>query len=151
MIARIQSRTARWLYPPVLLLLPLTALCNHLLGFRRMYRSMGRLAAFASRWIQPPADPAAQARQLAQTVIRSNRHISFYQASCLTESLLLWTMLQSCGIDARFYLGVRTITGPLDAHAWVSHRNTVLNDIASVQRIYAAFDLDPFTPGANPK
>ncbi len=145
------SKTSWWLTIPVLFFLPFTALCIHLLGFKRIYAFAGRLAGLVSKWVAPSATPGIRAQQITQTVTLSNRQLSFYQAGCLAESLLLWSMLQSCGVDARIFLGVRTITGPLDAHAWVSYRNTVLNDIPSVHSIYAAFDLGQLTPGAGAK
>ena len=148
MTSSIQSRKIRGLSLPVLFSLPLIALSIHLFGFKRMYRFAGRMAAFAAKSLRPLHNPMSIAKQVAQTVTRVNRHLSFYQASCLAESLLLWGVLSGYGIDARLCLGVRTITGPLDAHAWVSYRGRVLNDIQRVQSIYATFDLDDLTPGA---
>jgi hypothetical protein len=116
-----------------------------------MYRFAGRLAAVAAKSLQPLFNPMNKAEQVTQTVTKVNRRLSFYQASCLAESLLLWGILSGCGIDARLCLGVRTITGPLDAHAWVSYRGRVLNDIQRVQSIYATFDLGFLTPGASSK
>lgn len=147
----VQRQTVRWLLVPVLFLLPLTAVFIQLLGFKRLHHTAGRMAGMLARWAPPPADPLRKARQIARTVTVCNRRLSFYPASCLTESLLLWTMLLSCGIDARLILGVRTITGPLDAHAWVAFRHAVLNDIPNVQHIYATFDLGRLTSGAKPK
>ena len=148
MTGSFQVRTLRGLSVPVLFSLPLTACFIHLFGFKQMYRFAGRLARLVSRWRPLPARPTVKAEQITRTVILVNRRLSFYQASCLVESLLLWGILSGYGIDARLCLGVRTITGPLDAHAWVSYRGRVLNDIQRVQTIYATFDLDDLTPGA---
>ena len=147
----VQRPTVWWLSVPLLIFLPLTAFFIRLLGFHRMFAFAGRLAGCVSKWAHTPAEPLCRAQQISQTVIETNRRLSFYQATCLTESLLLWAILQGCGIGARFCLGVRTITGPLDAHAWVGYRNVILNDIPSVETIYETFDLDHLTPGANAK
>ena len=151
MTSCIQRPTVRWLLVPLLFLLPLTAFSIRLFGFNRIYGFAGRLAGVASKWGHLPAEPLRRAQQISQTVIEANRRLSFYQATCLVESLLLWALLRGCGISARFCLGVRTITGPLDAHAWVDYRNVVLNDIPSVENIYEMFDLGHLTPGANTK
>ena len=142
---------ARWFTIPALLLLPLTALCLRLFGFKKMYRFTGRVAGLASGWTHAPLRPMVKAQQIAQSVTNANRRLSFFQASCLAESMLLWGLLKSCGIDARFCMGVRTITGPLDAHAWVRYGDAVLNDLPAVNRIYAELDLDYRTPGAGIK
>ena len=151
MTSCIQRPTVRWLSIPLLFLLPLTASSIRLFGFNRMYGFAGRLAGFVSKRAHPPAEPLRRAQRISQTVIASNRRLSFYQATCLAESLLLWAILRGCGIGARLCLGVRTITGPLDAHAWVSYRDVILNDIPSVETIYETFDLGHLTPGANAK
>lgn len=145
----IQLPTVRWLFVPLLFFLPFTAIAIRLFGFRRMYGFAGCLAGFISKWANPPAEPLHKAQQISRTVTLSNRCLSFYQATCLAESLLLWGILRGNGIDARFYLGVRTITGPLDAHAWVEYNNSILNDIESVKTVYETFDLGDLTPGEN--
>lgn len=142
------SGTVRWLYAPVLFLLPLTTLSIHLFGFKRMYDFTRRMAIFAAKRLPSTRIPMSKAEQVAQTITLVNRRLSFYQASCLAESLLLWGILQCYGIGARFCLGVRTITGPLDAHAWVSYQGRILNDIQRVQSIYATFDLGYLKPGS---
>ena len=113
MTGSFQVRTLRGLSVPVLFSLPLTACFIHLFGFKQIYRFAGRLARLISKWLPLPDHPAVKAEQIARTVIVVNRRLSFYQASCLVESLLLWGILSGYGIDARLCLGVRTITGPL--------------------------------------
>lgn len=148
MTGTFQVSTLRGLSVPVLFSLPLTACFIRLFGFKQMYIFAGRLARLVSKWLPLPDQPTVKAERITRTVTLVNRRLSFYQASCLVESLLLWGILSGYGIDARLRLGVRTITGPLDAHAWVSYRGRVLNDIQRVQSIYATFDLDDLTPGA---
>lgn len=45
------------------------------------------------------------------------------------------------GIDADLRLGVRTITGRFESHAWVECEGVVLNDAENVGQIYTPLDL----------
>ncbi|MFQ5744407.1 MAG: lasso peptide biosynthesis B2 protein [Acidobacteriota bacterium] len=136
----------------VLLLMPVVTLGLRLLGFKRLYVGLGRVSALVARGsvsrAAVPAEAAmADARRIAETVILTNRHYSLYEVGCLVESLTLWWLLRQRGIAAEFLLGVRTILGPLESHAWVEYEGAVLNDAENVRQIFAPFDLDAMTPG----
>ena len=111
------------------------------LGFRRVYRLVARSAR--------PGVPGSQRHQLeeakrtARVLKQVNRQYSLLGNSCLTESLVLWRLLLRRGIGARFKIGVRTLTGPFESHAWVEYEGRVLNDVADVGKIFTPIDLPP--------
>jgi hypothetical protein len=43
-------------------------------------------------------------------------------------------------MDAEVRFGVRRMTDPFQAHAWVEHRGTVLNDTLDVRERFAVFE-----------
>ena len=135
----------RWPFAAMMFLLPLTSVCMQFFGFKRSYIFMGRFSSLISKICGLSHTPLTKAEQIARYVIVTNRRLSFYQARCLSESRLLWGLLRSLGFNAGFRLGVRTITGPLEAHAWVEFEGSVLNDIHYANRIYNTFDLSSIT------
>ena len=135
----------RWPFIAMMFLLPLTSIWMQFFGFKRSYIFMGRISGLASKVFGRSNTPIQKAEQIARYVVVTNRRLSFYQARCLPESLLLWGLLRSLGFNAAFCLGVRTITGPLEAHAWVEFQGSVLNDIPYANRIYNTFDLSSIT------
>lgn len=80
------------------------------------------------------------AQHIAMLVDLGNRHYSLYPADCLTRSLAVQYFLTRHGVESKLCLGVRTITGQFEAHAWVEVDKTPLNEVESVQDIYTAFD-----------
>ena len=70
-----------------------------------------------------------------------NRRVLPYESRCLLESLALLWLLRRAGVAATLVLGVRTLMGPFEAHAWVEYDGLVLNDAAAVRGIYEPFDL----------
>ena len=83
---------------------------------------------------------ADDAHHVARLIELGNRRYSIYPADCLTRSLVLQYVLIRQGIESELCLGVRTITGQFEAHAWVEVDNMPLNETESVQDIYSAFD-----------
>jgi hypothetical protein len=81
------------------------------------------------------------ARRLARLVTRTNSDYSLFGNSCLVESIALWGLLRKNGLDARFCIGVRTLTGVFESHAWVEFENNPLNDAANVGSVYCPLDL----------
>jgi len=117
------------------LLLPLAGLALHLLGVRRSLRLFagGRQGAGAS-------NPQA-AEQVARDVERAGREFSLYPVDCLVRSLVLVRLLRGRGIGAELRLGVRTLTGRFEAHAWVEHGGVPLGEDADVARVFNAFEF----------
>jgi hypothetical protein len=122
-------------------LLPLLALGLRQLGFKRCFAAVNRLTVKCISSPSPSFSALLYARQIAAKVVAVNRRYSFYQAPCLAESLAIYALLRRCGIAARICLGVRTITGVFQSHAWVVFGDEVLNDSARVNQIYESFDL----------
>jgi len=121
--------------------------------FRRVRGLLGRLTPRATRAGRARAGPEArgprriagtreEAQRLAAVVTRTNRRILPWEARCLTESLTLWWLLRRRRIAAELRIGVRTILGPLESHAWVEHEDVPLNDTAEVGRVYEPLDLE---------
>jgi hypothetical protein len=86
-------------------------------------------------------DPWHQAERTAALVERANRRFLPLPANCLSRSLALYWVLSRRGIPAELRLGVRTITGRFEAHAWVEIDGVALGEADDVSRIYEGFDL----------
>jgi hypothetical protein len=117
------------------LLLPIAGLALHLLGVRRALR------LFAGDRRDAGAFAPVAAERVARQVERARREYSVYPVSCLVRSLALVWLLRRRGIAAEFRLGVRTLTGRFEAHAWVEHGGVPLGEDADVARIFEAFEL----------
>ena len=76
---------------------------------------------------------ADEVRRLAQIAFRA-RALFPGAARCLPNSMLLLELLAMHGLTARWVFGVRT--HPFDAHCWVEHEGTVLNDSLDHVRWY---------------
>ena len=63
---------------------------------------------------------------------------------CLSRSVALARVLARRGVATSIRVGVRTIDGRLDAHAWVELDGRVINDDAAHVRQYAPF-AEPLT------
>jgi hypothetical protein len=129
-------------------LLPLMSIALRRLGFKRCYAAINRMTAKHTLPSPPSALALDFAKRIAGSVIGVNRRYSFYQASCLAESLVICALLRRRGITARICLGVRTITGVFESHAWIEYDGQVLNDIDRVNQIYMPFDLSRLEPKA---
>lgn len=128
------------------MLLPATALLLRRLGFWRCYRTFARSTGRSSGNGQTSDDVIREAERVAAIVAMTNERYSPLYAACLPKSLVLWRALRVRGLPAEFFMGVRTITGPFEAHAWVEVGGVVLDDVPDVATIYAPFDLSRLTP-----
>ena len=100
-------------------------------------RVMLKTVGFAetSNWVRNRVDglavrkdvPLDEAKATEQVVAMAG---ALYpgRAKCLEQSLTLYWILRSRGIDVRFRMGVQPF--PFLAHAWVDHRDQPLNDVA---------------------
>ncbi len=137
----------RRLQARLIVLLPAMALGLRLFGFRRMYQSLARRSVPGSHgWRPADEQSAAEAGRLAAAVVHVNRRVFPFEARCLLESLALWWLLRRRRIDAELLLGVRTIVGPFESHAWVEYGGQVLNDATNVREVFEPFALDPLAP-----
>lgn len=141
----IKSRSEQWIFVQTLFLLPLSALSLKIFGFKRSYVGIGRLLALVESSRSSSGQEFSKARHIAKIVIGTNHYYSPYIFSCLPESFTLWYLLRRQNIAAEIRIGVRTITGPFESHAWVEYNHEVLNDIENIADIYAPFDLSAIT------
>jgi len=134
------SRTpAIWSTIGLLCLLPIAAAAVRRWGLHRCHQWICRHAP-------SPALSATQARRVAapvtQWVMTVNRRYAVFAAPCLAESLVLVWLLRRRGIGATVALGIRTLFGPLESHAWASLDGHPLNDRPEVVRIYDQLDWE---------
>jgi hypothetical protein len=80
-----------------------------------------------------------RAQEIARIVSIAAHH-GLYKATCLRRSLLVWAFLRGNGIRGRICFGVRKIEDRLEAHAWVEHNGSVINDSAMVHEHYQALE-----------
>lgn len=131
----------------LIVLLPAIALGLRVFGFRRIYRLIARASEpGSSGWRSANTVSAAEAKRVASTLVQVNRRVFPFEARCLLESLALWWLLRRRRIDAELLLGVRTIVGPFESHAWVEYEGQVLNDAANVREVFEPLKLDPLAP-----
>jgi hypothetical protein len=109
------------------------------LGYGRLTAGLARLAPLPAGSLVPSPDAEARAAAVARSVSRAAR-FGAVRGSCLTQSLVVWWLLRRCGMDAEVRFGVRRMTDPFQAHAWVEHRGTVLNDTLDVRERFAVFE-----------
>jgi hypothetical protein len=117
------------------LLLPLAGIALHVLGVRRALH----LFAGNPRGAGTSAPQAAE--RVAREVEHAGREYSVYPVDCLVRSLVVVWLLRRRGIAAEFRLGVRTLTGRFEAHAWVEHLGVPLGEDADVARVFNAFEF----------
>jgi hypothetical protein len=115
-----------------------------LLGFQRLCRLIRKTAASSQA---PVGDSLLYAQQTAALVNRIIKGYFLFGVSCLEASIALWWILLSKGIISDLRLGVRTITGRFESHAWVEYEGNVLNDLEAISVIYTPMPLNIFPPG----
>lgn len=119
--------------------LPLVASGVYVFGYKRM----GTLLAGAeTRSMQVSESRRAEAERVAAAVRRAARH-GLHRGTCLSRSLLLWSMLKRRGIAAEIRFGVRPDNTAMEAHAWVEQDGHSLDDGFEE---HAFADLEPARP-----
>jgi hypothetical protein len=139
------AKSERRLIVQILFLLPLMALLLRILGFKRSYVGLNHLVSPVGNSPKVSKMALSISRNIVKIVNLVNRNYIPYRFSCLPESLTLWFLLRRRNIPAELRLGVRTITGPFESHAWVEYNQVALNDIENIAKIYAPFDLSTIT------
>ena len=126
----------RWLLLQSVVLLPVIHLALLLIGYARLREVMEKLAPVrtASRVVFEVAN-LPHAREIARIVSIAAQH-GPYKASCLRKSLLVWWFLRREGIHSQICFGVRMVHGQIEAHAWVEHYGSVINDLETVRQDY---------------
>ncbi len=127
------------------LLIPIVEVWMRKRSFRSCQEGLIRIAVLFPKFSSPPSVERAQS--IAALVDTGNKRYSLYIADCLTRSLVLQFMLRRRNIPATLRLGVRTITGQFEAHAWVEYEGSALNELEDVRTVYAPFDWTHPLPG----
>ena len=130
---------ARKLFWRAATLLPMVAVSLRVRGFRRTKEGLQRELP------RQPVDGGGQgvgpeALQKTCRMVKAGAHYGLGHPTCLEQSLVLWYLLESQGIPARFRIGVRKVDGKFEAHAWVEHEGIALNQAEEVHQHYAAFE-----------
>ena len=122
-----------------MLLLPLFWAALRVLGLSRLnsLATQAPRAAGAPRLDVEPVTIGA--------LINSAGNLVPFPSTCLTRSLLLVWLLHRRGLSGELRIGVRTIDGRLDAHAWVEYAGRPLNDAQDDAERFAAFE-GPLSP-----
>jgi hypothetical protein len=131
---------ARKLFWRAATLLSFVAVSLRIRGFRRTHEALRRkLPAVADR-----VGTVANEETLQKTcrMVKAGAHYGLGHPTCLEQSLVLWCLLQSQKIPARFRIGVRKETGKFEAHAWVECQDKPLNPSDEVHQHYRAFESE---------
>ena len=128
------------------LLLPMIHVTLFFLGYTRLLEIMEKLtplkdinAEYSEAWI------LQRASDITRIVTIAARR-GLYKATCLRKSILVWWFLRKEKIRSEICFGVRMVNRKLEAHAWVEHNGTVINDSASVHENYQILrDVFPST------
>jgi hypothetical protein len=140
------SPDERWLLAQALVLLPLTFAGVYTLGVSRWQRVLARvmlrrgdsgfdahLPGKSSTVLSDSQATAQRARLIARLVKTAAQH-GLYHATCLPQSLVLWTLLSRNGVDSQIRFGARKEEGQLQAHAWVECFGIALNEEGDVHQ-----------------
>lgn len=125
MIQSIRSRWQRlWLVGQATVILTLTRVGLRLLGFRRWFALLDRLARLSLRPL--PAEKSEryllQALRAVKVATDKTMPPQKWSTSCLLRSLTYWYLLRRRGLAAQLRFGTRQDpTAPFEAHAWVEY------------------------------
>jgi Transglutaminase-like superfamily len=120
------------------LVLPLIGITLRLIGFAKCQSVLSYL-------VRPRAGkPASQesldwARSIGR-LIRIAGESSVFRATCLPQSILLWSLMRHEGVEAAIRVGVRKADDRVTAHAWVESGGIAINEQADVHDRFTAFD-----------
>ncbi len=127
------SRSDRLLFLQAFLLVPVVASYLHCGGLRQTQRLLNWL----TRRCSERAIDQAQMQHTAE-IVNLAAHFSPW-GNCLKRSLVLWLLLRYQGVDTTLRIGVRREQQEFLAHAWIEHRDLVLNDLSDVHQQFSAF------------
>jgi hypothetical protein len=125
-------------------LLPLFWVALRLLGLPRLQTRLYRKARLRSE------PPALDDLMRLGALVNSAAHRVLGPDNCLTRSLYLWWLLRRKGVYCQLRIGVRRTDGALEAHAWVEHAGTPINDRHDVGARFETF-TDAVSPSRFPR
>ena len=132
---------ARKTFHHAALLLPVVKASLRLRGFKKTRESLEKRQ---SRGSAEPSETSASLEAVLgiSRMVRAAARYGFVRATCLEESLTLWHLLRKQGHGAKLRIGVRKKGQKFEAHAWVEHDGTALNQAEQMHRHYAAFESE---------
>jgi len=80
--------------------------------------------------------PDAERALLVATAVDAGLGLIPVAPTCLRRSVTLVRELDRLGLDSSLHIGVRTVAGVVEAHAWVQAGDVVVNDSGSVTSSY---------------
>jgi hypothetical protein len=135
---RALSGRERWLLVRAGILLPLVVGLLPRAGYartRRVLARVGRLGRPAGRELPPDAE--ARVGETVRMVDLATARLPV-RSACLSQSLVLWSLLGAQGVASEIRFGVRAGGERLDAHAWVEVDGRPLNETPERVRAYSA-------------
>jgi hypothetical protein len=131
-------RPAKAIFLRAALLFPVITVSLRLRGFRATQRWL------QSRLGKPAAAPlsadaaSAQIHMVSRMVLAAARH-SFFAATCLERSLVLWWLLARRGVATQLRIGVRKAGEKFEAHAWVERNGVAIAEPEAAHLHYTPF------------
>jgi hypothetical protein len=127
----------------LLLVLPLIHVALASAGYLRTRRWLERISERSPRH-EPDTEELAYARRLTELAAIAGRR-GLVAATCLRQSLLVYTLLRRRGLDPELQIGVRKDGAGFEAHAWVSLGSpTSPNDADAAQAAHGLADSGVF-------
>jgi hypothetical protein len=117
-------------------MLPLTSVALRLTGFRRCQLLLTNLARRRRDYLTNPEDSGRRSRAVARMVRLAAVH-GPWRPTCLTEALVLWSLLSAHGLEGDLRIGVQRSAGAFQAHAWVTLHGIPLSDDGGDARFVA--------------
>ncbi|HKN23259.1 MAG TPA: lasso peptide biosynthesis B2 protein [Candidatus Acidoferrum sp.] len=130
---------SRSLFRQAVLLLPTIAISLRFRGFKSTKEALQKDLSVLSP-AQSPGETTMIALQKTSRMVLAAAHHGLIHPTCLAESLALWYLLQKQRVPASLRIGVRKVSEKFEAHAWVEHDGTALNQPDQHHQHYAAFD-----------
>jgi hypothetical protein len=118
-------------------------------GFQRLERALVRFLPVRRTRATPDAERDVSTARHCATLVGIAARRGPFRGNCLQRSLTLWWLLSRQSVPAEVRVGVRTVSGKLEAHAWVEVRGQIIADRADVRQQYAAFDRALLSPSSN--
>lgn len=127
-----------WVVFRAALLLPTVAILLRMRGLQFCLR----LARWRLRGIETGSCDFESASRIQVLVAHANERYSLLRVDCLPLSLVGWYLSRRMGCATTLRLGVRTLTGRFESHAWIEMNGVPVGEIEDVRNIYSTMDID---------
>ena len=122
--------------------LPLMHSGVRLIGFKRGCQLLTQWSA-QDNPITDPEQVGLTIQQCEQALHLAVQY-GLYPGNCLSQSLTLWWLLRRQGVESELRIGVRTVAGRFQAHAWIEYQGQPLHEVQDVRQHYTAFPNELF-------